>query len=205
MELYGCFIPAPLLFPLACLGLGAQCSVYRDLLYPAQYKALEGGEEGVEGWAGLSDELLATVFLRLTVATPGLLLRWPGSCQLRFVCRSWRRVHDSRCVLFIKPAAFRPELTAARFPALRSLDLSRCKYPDEIGMRELLASLRQLESLTLKDTGVGPRLAATLAEGLVATGATPVQAASLPTLTLPAACPRSRPLARAQPLQQWCG
>ena len=166
-ELYGCFVPAPILFPVACLGLGAQYLSLRELWYPSVPKVLAAGtEEDREGWAGLPDELLATVFTRLTMATPGLLLRWAGSCHLRLVCRSWRRVHDARACAFLKPAAFHSELIAARFPALRSLDLSRCKYPDVIGVRELLARLRSLATLTAKDVGVGPRLALALAEAL---------------------------------------
>ena len=165
-------MPAPILFPIACLGLGAQYCALREIWFPEKPQLLPPPEDGdvQTGWASLPDELLAAILMRLTVSTPGLLLRWSGSAQLRLVCRSWRRVHDSRAVLFLKPGMFYPELLVARFPSLMSLDLSRCKYPEEIGVRECLASLRQLESVTMKDVGVGPRLARTLAESLVASG-----------------------------------
>lgn len=58
------------------------------------------------------------------------------------------------------------EALIARFPGLRQLDLSRCKYPDEAALCSVLPGLKQLESLTLKDCGLTPRLGGTLAATL---------------------------------------
>ena len=155
--------------PITVLGCLAQLHVWRDLAYPATEKPLPRGEETQEGWAALPEELLCRI-MALAKGAPGpLLFATYGSPALRSVCRSWRRVHDERVTLFLKPSALHPDSLIARFPSLEALDLSRTKFPDHDAVFALVLRLPRLASLTLKTVGAGPRLAATLADALGAT------------------------------------
>lgn len=148
----------------------------RDLLtavaaqaYPTAEKPLPRGAETQSGWAALPEELLCRI-MALAKGAPGpLLFATYGSPALRSVCRTWRRVHDERCTLFLKPSALHPDSLIARFPALEALDLSRTKFPPEDAVHAMILRLPRLASLTLKTVGAGPRLAATLADALSAT------------------------------------
>ena len=155
--------------PITVLGCLAQLHVWRDLAYPTTEKPLPRGEETQEGWAALPEELLSRI-MALAKGAPGpLLFATYGSPALRSVCRSWRRVHDERVTLFLKPSALHTDSLIARFPALEALDLSRTKFPEPESVFHLVSRLPRLASLTLKTVGAGPRLAATLADCLSAT------------------------------------
>jgi len=171
-RLYGAYLPAALLYPLACLGLTANYAAVRELLYPRLFElapSQTGDEDEAVGWAALPDDALCHVLSFVIRDEGGLLFRSADSLAIRLVCRSWRRVHDTKALLFLKPNMLHAECLITRFPLLQSLDLSRCKYADELSVRSLLARLKALHSLTLKDAGCGPRLAATLAECVAAT------------------------------------
>ena len=169
MELYGVWCSPLVLGPITLLGCCAQLHVWRDLAYPVAVKPLPRGEETQSGWAALPEELLCRI-MALAKGAPGpLLFATYGSPALRSVCRSWRRVHDERCTLFLKPSALHPDSLIARFPALEALDLSRTKFPDGDAVHALINRLPRLASLTLKTIGAGPRLAETIADALRST------------------------------------
>lgn len=175
MELYGVWCPATVIAPVTCLGLSLQYMALRDALFPKSLPPLPRGKEDQAGWAGaLPDDLLARVFDLVLLGSSHDELRARGSplfasmesASLREVCRSWRRVHDSKCVRFLKPCALHTESIITRFPGLLALDLSRCKYADGDALFALCGRLSHLESLTLKDAGAGPRMASVLADAL---------------------------------------
>lgn len=177
-----------MLWPGVCLGATAQYLAFKELLFTRSPDPLPSGAETQSGWAGLPDHLLHQIFK----AVKGDLADGASSCtpravapmsragggarlfqtdgtaaaSLRSVCRSWRRVHDTTTVTFLKPCALHAQSLITRFPSLEALDLSRCKYPDRADFTTVLGGLPRLASLTLKDAGAGPRFAATLAEAL---------------------------------------
>jgi hypothetical protein len=173
MELYGIWCPAAVIAPVTCIGLSLQYAALHDLIFPSAPVPLPHGEEIQQGWAALPDDLLARILDFVLLGAKqggeqrsGPLIASVHSRALRSVCRSWRRVHDSKCVRFLKPCALHLESITTRFPGLVALDLSRCKYADGDAIFSLCGRLSHLTSLTLKDAGAGPRLAAVLADAL---------------------------------------
>lgn len=197
MELYGVWCSPLVLGPITVLGMCAQLHVWRDLAFPQAEKPLPRGAETQSGWAALPEELLCRI-MALAKGAPGpLLFATYGSPALRSVCRSWRRVHDERCTLFLKPSALHPDSLIARFPALEALDLSRTKFPSEDAVHAMVLRLPRLASLTLKTVGAGPRLAATLADALGATSKLRVlnlsaNGAHMPSRPTPGTCAHAR-------------
>ncbi|KAI8469614.1 MAG: hypothetical protein J3K34DRAFT_459261 [Monoraphidium minutum] len=105
------------------------------------------------GWAWLDAALLRRIFAAALSGAAGP----PAPQALRLACRNWRAAHDAS-IAALAPQVLRTKGVAAAFPALRALDLTRCR---NVRNRDLFllaehAGALALEALSIDDDALKP-------------------------------------------------